>query len=306
MYYSMSRLSILDVKWTDLLDTKTNPSFFGRDHYNPYYELILVAEGKVHLRAGSRQLTLGMGDSYLLMPWEQHGGWKPGTENGGTFFWVQFSCSPGMNEFVLNRASDLNIVHAERTELRTVEGRHEDLLVLPRQYRNRGRYRLLDLFERLVKTMNQPEGYFRFQATLLLAEMLQTIATEFLEQSHLDTAFPASYITFRKLVNYLNNGYETELTKERLEQATDRKYEYLCQVFKKYADTTIHHYIRQLRVQRAKHLLLHSDKPIQTIASEIGYQEPFYFSRIFKKLEGVSPQHYREKIAGESQDSNRV
>jgi YesN/AraC family two-component response regulator len=30
---------------------------------------------------------------------------------------------------------------------------------------------------------------------------------------------------------------------------------------------------------------------------EVGYQEPFYFSRIFKKMEGVSPQHYRERGA---------
>ncbi|GAA3404087.1 AraC family transcriptional regulator [Paenibacillus hodogayensis] len=292
MYYAMSRLSILDVKWADLLDTQTNTSFH-QDHYNPYYELIAAAEGTVNLRVGETRLTLGMGDSILLKPWESHGGWGP-DQAKGKFFWVQFSCSPGMNEFVLNRASDLNIVHAERTELRTVEVSHEDQLILPRRYRNGSRYKLLDRFERLVDTMNRPEGYFRFQATLLLAELLQGIATEFLEKSHLDTAFPMSYITFRKLVNLLNNAYEKELTKEWLERSIDRKYEYLCQVFKKYAGTTIHHYIQQLRVQRAQHLLLHSDKSVKTIALEVGFHEPFYFSRIFKKISGISPQHYRE------------
>ncbi|TMV46607.1 helix-turn-helix domain-containing protein [Paenibacillus mesophilus] len=295
MYYSMSRLSILDVRWADLLDTQKNVSFY-RDHYNPYYELIVVAEGTVNLRAGDERMTLCMGDSYLLKPWESHGGWGNDGTNG-KFFWVQFSCSPGMNEFILNRAPDLNIVHAERTELRTVEVSHEDLLIIPRLYRNRHRYKLLDLFEQLLETMKRPEGYFRFQATLLLAEMFRGIATDFLEQSHLDTAFPISYITFRKLVNQLNNSYESELTKQILERWMDRKYEYLCQVFKKYAGTTINHYIQQLRVQRAKHLLRNTDKSVKTIAMEVGYQEPFYFSRLFKKIEGVSPQHYREQDA---------
>jgi AraC-like DNA-binding protein len=295
MYYSMSRLSILDVRWADLLDTQKNASFY-REHYNPYYELIVVAEGTVNLRAGDDRMTLCMGESYLLKPWEPHGGWESDGANG-KFYWVQFSCTPGMNEFVLNRASDLNIVHAERTELRTVEVRHEDQLIIPRLYRSRHRYKLLDLFDQLRETMERPEGYFRFQATLLLAEMLRGIATDFLEHSHLDTAFPISYITFRKLVNLLNNSYEREITKQALERLMDRKYEYLCQVFKKYAGTTINHYIQQLRVQRAKHLLRHTDKNVKTIAKEVGYEEPFYFSRMFKKIEGVSPQHYREQDA---------
>lgn len=292
MYYSMSRLSTLDVKWADLLDTRSNKSFYRR-HHNPYYELIVVAEGTVRLQAGESRLTLRMGDCCLLRPWEQHGGWQADGE-GGSFFWTQFACAPGMNEFALDRASALNIVHAERTELRTVDIRHDDLLIIPRQYSSRSRYLLLDRFERLVETMNRPEAYFRYQATLLLAGMLHDIADGFLRQSDLDTAFPISYLTFRKLVELLNNGFETEQTKQKLERALDRKYEYLCQVFKKYADTTISHYIQQLRVQRAKYLLKHSAKSVKEIAREVGYPEPFYFSRVFKKIEGVSPLHYRD------------
>jgi len=296
LYYSMSRLSTLDVRWADLLDTNRSSSFFSNMHYNPYYELIVVAEGTVRLQAGDSRMTLQTGDSYLLKPWEQHGGWSP-CEGSGKFFWVQFSCEPGMNEFVLNRASELNIVHAERTELRTVKVSHEDLLIIPRQFSNRDRYTLLGLFEKLLGTMNRPEGYFRYQATLLLADMLHRIASGFLESSHLDTSFPISYITFRKLVNLLNNSYEREVSKDQLERATERKYEYLCQVFRKYTGSTIHHYVQQLRVQRAKHLLHQTDKTVKEISMEVGYQEPFYFSRIFKKMEGVSPQHYRERGA---------
>lgn len=292
MYYSMSRLSVLDVKWADLFDVNTNSSFFDK-HYNPYYELIVAAEAAVHLEAGGSRMVLQAGDSLLLGPWEQHNGWNPDVRQG-KFFWAQFSCSPGLDTININRSTELNIIHAERTELRTVEINHEDLLIVPRMYKNHKRYHLLSRFEQLVETMRKPQGYFRYQSTLLLAEMLGFIASDFLEQSHLDTAFPVSYFTFRKLVNHLNNFYESDITRERLERTLDYKYEYLCQVFKKYAGIPMVQYIQQLRVQRAKHLLLHTDKSIQEIAMEVGYSDPFYFSRLFKKVEGVAPQHYRD------------
>lgn len=290
MYYALSRLSKLDVKWADLFDAN-NSTFFGR-HHNPYYELIVIADGTVHLQTNEARMTLEAGESLVMMPWESHSGWNS-HERQGQFFWVQFSCDPGLNEFVLDRASELNIVHAERTELRTTEILHEDLLVLPRQFRSLQRYKLLGLFEELVETMKQPKGYFRFHATLLLGEILRLMASSFLEQSHLDTSFPTSYLTFRKLVNHLNNFYESDISKETLERVLERKYEYLCQVFKKYAGTNIHHYIHQLKTQHAKHLLRNTAKSVKEIAEEVGYPDPFYFSRMFKKIEGVAPQHYR-------------
>lgn len=292
MYYSMSRLSVLDVKWADLFDVSANSTFFDK-HSNPYNELIVVADGTVNLEAGGARMVLQTGDSLVLAPWEQHYGWNRG-ERQGKFFWAQFSCHPGMDNFALSRSNELSIVHAERTELQTVDMSHEDLIVIPRMHKNRHSYKLLGRFEELVETMNQPNGYFRFQSTLLLADMLRIIANDFLDQSHLDTGFPLSYMTFRKLVNHLNNSYTTEISRKKLEFSLDYKYEYLCQLFNKYTGIPMSQYVQRLRVQRAKHLLRNTGKSIQDIALEVGYPDPFYFSRLFKKLEGIAPLHYRE------------
>ncbi|UUZ84614.1 helix-turn-helix domain-containing protein [Paenibacillus sp. P26] len=142
--------------------------------------------------------------------------------------------------------------------------------------------------------MSEPTGYFRYHASRMLADILGLLADDFLGQSRLDTTFPSSYLTFRKLVDHLNNFFETELSREVLESALDRRYVYLCQVFKKYAGTTINHYIHQLRRQRAKHLLLHTGKSVKEIAEEVGYRDPYFFSRMFKRIEGKAPQHFRE------------
>ncbi|WP_168118808.1 AraC family transcriptional regulator [Paenibacillus sp. HB172176] len=292
MHYSLSRLSALDVRWADLYNAN-DPSFRWQ-HYNPFYQLIVAMEGTVRIAASEKRYELHTGESLLLLPWEPHTGWNHGQQQG-QFFWTQFSCSPDIMPFQSAHPPGLNSVHAEKTELRTQLASHDDLIVIPKQHLSRRRFELLQLFEQLVTESNTPKGYFRYHQTLLLGEILRLIATDFLEQSHHETSFTTSFITYRKLVNYLNNFYEQDVSKSKLESAIDRKYEYLCQVFKKYADTTIVQYVHQLRIQRAKYLLLHSHKSVGEIAEAIGFQDPFYFSRVFKSLEGVSPQHFRNR-----------
>ena len=52
------------------------------------------------------------------------------------------------------------------------------------------------------------------------------------------------------------------------------------------------------RMERAKHLLKNPDKSIKEICAEVGYSDPNYFSRIFKKYQGVSPTEYKENVGG--------
>lgn len=297
MYYSISRLSALDVRWADNLDGN-QASFFQNIHHNPYYELIVVADGVVHLQAGDKAYTLEAGDTLLLTPWEQHRGWRRG-ERQGHFFWAQFSCTPEIASFIDDPRDDLKIVHSRPAELRTVQEALEEALIVPKRFRTRQRYKLLSLFEELTETLRKPKGHFRFHATLLLGEIVRVLANEFMEESETHAAFPQSYTTFRRLVNHLNNGYEREIGKAQLEEATGRTYEYLCQVFKKYANMTIVGYVHQLRVQQAKHLLEHTDRSVREIGESVGYSDPFYFSRMFKKIERVSPQQFRLQRRGQ-------
>lgn len=54
-------------------------------------------------------------------------------------------------------------------------------------------------------------------------------------------------------------------------------------------------YIQQQRMQRAQELLVNSEYQVQEVASAVGYPDPFHFSRLFKKIFGVSPDHFRRQ-----------
>lgn len=57
-------------------------------------------------------------------------------------------------------------------------------------------------------------------------------------------------------------------------------------------------YLRRLRIQRAMGLLSESDAPLAAIATRVGYQDAFGFSKVFKKLTGSSPRDFRRRASG--------
>ncbi|MEK3885043.1 helix-turn-helix domain-containing protein [Paenibacillus sp. PL2-23] len=70
---------------------------------------------------------------------------------------------------------------------------------------------------------------------------------------------------------------------------------YLSQLFKEIFGETFSELIQKLRMKKAITLLINTDKPIQDIAIEVGYLSSISFSLAFKRCEGVSPSHYRNK-----------
>jgi len=70
-------------------------------------------------------------------------------------------------------------------------------------------------------------------------------------------------------------------------------YDYLCRLFRNEMHTTPHKYLANLRLQTAADILrIATGKSITEVARMCGYQDPLYFSRMFKKKYGVSPREY--------------
>ncbi|MCD7864403.1 MAG: AraC family transcriptional regulator [Lachnospiraceae bacterium] len=99
---------------------------------------------------------------------------------------------------------------------------------------------------------------------------------------------------------YVDAHYEQPLTLESLAKQFYFSKHYLARRFKEQFGITVTAYIQQVRITRAKELLRFTDDSVETIAAACGYENN-YFSRLFHKIEGVSPGVYRRNWRGGKQ-----
>ena len=71
---------------------------------------------------------------------------------------------------------------------------------------------------------------------------------------------------------------------------------YLSQLFGKYGDSGFVEYITETRIAAAKEMLEQGDLKVYEIAEKLGYESAFYFSKVFKKVTGLSPREYQQSI----------
>ncbi|MCF6333043.1 MAG: AraC family transcriptional regulator [Draconibacterium sp.] len=86
-----------------------------------------------------------------------------------------------------------------------------------------------------------------------------------------------------------------ELNLKEMAQKHNVSYSYFRKMFKKYTGVSPGQYHLQLRIIRAKELLISTDRSIKEISYELGFQSIFYFSNMFKKKEGIAPSNFRNK-----------
>ena len=81
---------------------------------------------------------------------------------------------------------------------------------------------------------------------------------------------------------------------EQLGVSTSR----LNEIFKTYTSMTPYQYFIQIKIHKAESLLEHEDISIKEAAFRMGFEDQYYFSRLFKNKTGVSPSDWRRFIYG--------
>jgi AraC-like DNA-binding protein len=71
---------------------------------------------------------------------------------------------------------------------------------------------------------------------------------------------------------------------------------YFCKLFKKATGLTFTEYLSLVRINKAKNLLLNPNLRISEIAYQVGFESLTHFNRVFKKLNGMSPTEFRQRL----------
>lgn len=75
---------------------------------------------------------------------------------------------------------------------------------------------------------------------------------------------------------------------------------YLSQLFSQNGETSFVEFVTETRIAAAKELMASTDLKIYEISERLGFESAFYFSKVFKKIEGVSPRTYLQKLRGDA------
>jgi AraC-like DNA-binding protein len=139
---------------------------------------------------------------------------------------------------------------------------------------------------------NQGGRFFEIKGLLF-----QWLAAVFhLLQSQLPTGPKLLDDRVQKVCHYIGNHYAEKLSLKDLSEIVFLSESQLRVLFKKTLNVSPMNYMHQVRLQKAKEMLMVTDEPIGTIASAVGFDELSYFCRMFRKKEKVSPAKYRRTI----------
>ena len=95
---------------------------------------------------------------------------------------------------------------------------------------------------------------------------------------------------------YIKNHLSEKLTLADVAAVFNFSPNYLSQLFGKYGDSGFVEYITETRIAAAKEMLEQGDLKVYEIAEKLGYESAFYFSKVFKKVTGLSPREYQQSI----------
>ncbi len=98
----------------------------------------------------------------------------------------------------------------------------------------------------------------------------------------------------QKVRKYLAENYHRDISMDDAAKETNLSYHYFSKFFKDSMGKSFVEYLTELRVEKSRELLRDTNDSIKEICYKIGYSDPNYYCKIFKKVTGMTPTEYRE------------
>lgn len=98
----------------------------------------------------------------------------------------------------------------------------------------------------------------------------------------------------RRVIDAMNASLADDFSLANLAQVAQLSEYHFSRMFKRATGLSPLHYFIRLRMSRARHLLLETDRSIIDVGLEVGYSSPSHFSQVFRREVGVTPSSYRQ------------
>ncbi len=97
-----------------------------------------------------------------------------------------------------------------------------------------------------------------------------------------------------KAIDYIKRNYMKKISLKEVADQVLLSPSYFSKLFKDEMSCNFNHFLNQVRIERSKTVLLDNTVPLVDVAFLMGFEDQSYFTKVFKKMTGVSPGKYRE------------
>lgn len=150
--------------------------------------------------------------------------------------------------------------------------------------------RMMFLFELLFRVL---DGNYTLGNFIYISQVLSLILAEtYNREKHHTTLEQNRHVT--NVVRYMYKHLHEELTLQQIAEEFELSKSYLNVIFRKYTQHAPMDFYISLKMKEACKLLRSTNLYIYEVAQQLGYQDQYYFSRIFKKVVGISPKEYKD------------
>lgn len=149
----------------------------------------------------------------------------------------------------------------------------------------------IKIWHNIYKTLEM--GYSHENLISASFSLFYLLATFLFPERHADEDYEGDIIT--RTIDHMRKNLHTRLTVEEMASKNRLSVSHFSSLFRKATAMPPLDYFIHLKMQKACQLLYFGTNHVKEIAMELGYDNPYYFSRLFKKYIGTSPKEYRKK-----------
>lgn len=149
------------------------------------------------------------------------------------------------------------------------------------------------VFKRIIMELQRCQDDYEEMLTLLLRHLLIIFHRELTREHILKNEYLDSEMDIA--TSFFNENYNRDINIEEYAVSRGMSVSWFIRNFKKYTGTTPMQFITSIRITNAQMLLETTNYAINEIARIVGYDNPLYFSRLFRKQKGCPPSHYRKR-----------
>ncbi len=262
---------VVEVLWVARYDYHTG---WQEPHDHDYYQMIYVIDGIGHFRVGDQIREASAGKLFFLSPFLIHHMKKIPDKKLKTY--------------------DVKFIIKD-PQLQTQLAQLDAEMLLPD-------LDMLSFFRKIREEGLQKRVFYKEFSDLylqqLLLEILRVHANKLVELNLVQSqpVPPMDVNPFcQQVIDYIKKHYQEELTLKSIAAALGYNQSYVCQMFKNNTKNTVMHYLYHYRIEKAKELIVYSDYDLKEIAMVTGFKTIHHFTRLFHKIQGLTPGQWRER-----------